>query len=270
MAGIFKKVLVGCIAAAAALCATSAKADISVQFSISATTGVPGGDQGTGALGTWTVYAHVTGTTSTTSGLAGVAFDVVPSGGAFIVDHTAGESSPGAGDGPLDTAFLAPTGFLSSTTIQTGFFQLQDNGGDNSVFPGRPAGSGIAIFQNNGAYRRVNTSTDQRTNLLTGVGIAAGSQNGFSWNDPVAIATGYWGGSGTLNVVSDPGLVTLLPFPLSSTPPATAAGTPVATFSPEIVAGGSVPVGIPSPEPASLGVLAMGGLALLARRRKAA
>jgi hypothetical protein len=84
--------------------------------------------------------------------------------------------------------------------------------------------------------------------------------------------SGYIAGRGTLLglyalqfVNSTPGVVTVAVIP--GTGALWSGSTPI--YSDSIFHGTSIPVG-PIPEPASLGVLAVGGLALLARRRKVA
>jgi hypothetical protein len=257
---MFKNCLLACVAAAATcLFASAANAaiapNVSVNFTITsvAEAGLP-----EGATGHWYVYASVTGATAgVTDGLGGVTFSVIPSGNLFIVDHS-------VGDGNLDTEFLAPNGVIPGQgSLTFGFNSLQNPGGDAALTPNSPPGSGIQNFQNTNGYRRVSAS-NLNTTILKGTGLAAGTQNGATWDQPILIAGGYYGGDlGTLTVTgssNDQGLLPILQ---------TATNTSVILnlLTPESVNGASVPVGVP--EPASLGVLALGGLALLARRRKA-
>jgi hypothetical protein len=187
---------------------------------------------------TWSAFATITGDTARTLGLSGAEFSVVGSGGVVVTGSTV----------RLPQAF-PPDSF--GDPFPTGFTQFRSNGA---------AGVNIRAAQNSVAYA---TSDNGNSNLISGVGLFAGSQSGNTWAFPVLVATGtYTGAAGFLTIVGNPANTNFLPAQL---PPGGTGN--VATFSPDGVNGQTTPVGIP--EPASVGVLALGGLALLARRRKA-
>lgn len=193
---------------------------------------------------TWQAFETSSGTTPT-SGLAGLQFDVVGSGGVAV------------------TSSLNRLPFGADDEIgATGYSTLRANGA-----------AGLAIRGYQPTTYTVD-STGTAYSIYTGVGLQAetvnvgnsgGSPTNRALTNPVLIASGaFTGTNGSLTISSDPTLTTLLPSPM---PAATTIGTPIATFSPDSVVGQSVAVG--TPEPTSLALLGLGGLGLLARRRQA-
>jgi len=246
--------------AIAGLFTTAAKAAVTVNFTIVATPFATPDDDG--ANGTWKVFAQVTGDTSTTNGLSGIHVDVIGDSGITILD----------GDGTLGNDFTTldmPTGTPTGVAGGSGFNQFI-SAGDHGV--------GITALQNVFKYTRNSGST--LFNILQNVGINAGTNsNGATWAQPVLVADGFYVGTSGNLTVSVPVLadITLLPVvqgTITATNPApygvvaTVAGSNGIPVNVADVANGqTIAVGVP--EPASLGVLALGGLALLARRRKA-
>lgn len=232
----------GFIAAGLVAAVTSVAANAAViTYTVSATPNAGG------ATGTWQAFAQLT--SGDNLGLASLQFNVVGTGGVSVTSSTN----------------RLPRGIDDNFT-GTGFSLLPSNG---------TAGIGISASQNTVQPYTIDAEGDP--SIYQGVGLSGGSAlvNGgassVSWLFPVLIATGNYsnsGAGGTLTVTSPSTTnVQVLNTPAPSansnsffTTSAVASITPGATtISPTTAV----------PEPASLGILALGGLALLARRRKA-
>jgi hypothetical protein len=190
---------------------------------------------------TWMAYGQITGDTSRTSGLAGVRFDVGGTGGVTVTSSF--EDMPRGGS--ISPFFLI--GFVNSTSNGTNGVGIQ--------------GAQVTTYQ---------SGTDSETgknNILTGVGLVGQTQYALSWTQPVLLAHGtYTGSNGTLTIAGSTANTIFLPAVL---PAPTPAGVEFMTFSPDSVTGQftTAPPILTSPEPGSLGLLGLGALAALLRRR---
>jgi len=207
--------------------------------------------------GTWAVTASISGATSSTAGLAGIDIDVVQTGAISVNDAVNSLNAvvelPGASS---NFGFNFNNGTIPFT-----------NGDLDGI---SPAGTqGLEIYGYQSPSNKL--LSGGKVSVLSGVGLTAATQDGVSWALPVLVADGtYSGNSGTLQVLGSAINSDFLPSPV---PPATSGG---ATISPidtvgqlggTITGNGPVPIGVP--EPASLGLLGLGTLLVLRRRRTA-
>ena len=271
---MIRKVLTYVLAAAVVgAVASSAKAAINVQLSLQVTqpttmTAGAGGPLTSGTTfqgGTWTVFATITGNTL---GLGGVEFNITGDGNVVYyadLTHKTAISLPSTAEND-DNSDQIPTGFELKKSTGSG-------------------GLNIAAYQDNTSYQLIEgaDAAEDQTSILTGVGITAGStedDNGGStnsWSFPVKVATGfYMGNSGDLIVSGSAVNFDALPASIPTLSLSNEQGTftmlQVDTVNNGPEGGtGSASIAIGAvPEPASLGVLALGGLALLARKRRKA
>jgi len=193
---------------------------------------------------TWQVFGQISGDTARTLGLHGVSFDVVGAGGT-VVNSSARDLPTGVyTNPPLFNQFFF-TGFVSTTSDGTNGIDIQGAQGNTHV----------------------HSTQFNADNIVQGVGLSAGTNNNATFALPALLGHGtYTGAIGTLSVLGLPQDTTFLPATL---PASTPSGAGFATFSPDTVTGQTVIIGAGVPEPASLSILALGGVALLTRRRKA-
>ena len=229
-----KKVTVIMILLAVGFCglaADRAEAETTVTLTISADVGA----------GTWDAFAAVTGDAN--DGIADFIFDVWGTGGANVTGSTN----------------EAPEGKDPTTGDDWGFIDSLASDGVN----------GIGIQDAQGTIYVGGNDPDKDANVLIDIGISAGSRLSYfvppyteftvNWAAPVLLASGTFSGSvGQLHVgASSGGAVgfSLLDDGWSG---------PGNQFAADNVVAGAVAV----PEPATMTALALGGLALLRRRRK--
>ena len=182
---------------------------------------------------TWQVYALITGGSE---GLSDFGLNVVGSGGAVVTGST--NKAPTA------------TNFDGSEVTQYGFYDMRSNGVN-----------GVGIVANQPSiYPGVNDPAKDAL-VLKDVGISAGSQAGnlisAVWAVPVLLAEGtYFGDLGTI-VAAGAGTWNLLEDGWAG---------PGHLEPASGVLSGSVQIG-EVPEPATMSLLVIGGLALLRRKR---
>jgi len=258
---LFKSIVTCLAASVVGMLAFSARADcilnLDIQFtpdaSLAALSGTSDGSGGNYAnmTGEWQAYATISGSTSTL-GLGGLTFNVTTTGGISLVDWT-------DADGFYGTNLDLPVKPGPVSGLAIGFVVLPSTGNH---------GSTIEAYQSTSNTKASANKDPGLTSILQGVGQIATTVGPNSWAYPVLVADGVYydnGTHGTIAISSDPSLVTMLPATL---PAATTTGAGYMAFTPTSTPGDSKPIGVP--EPASLGVLCLGGLALVARRRKVA
>lgn len=218
--------------------------------------------------GTWQVYAQLTGSTSTTLGLAGLQINVVAAGDTTIYDHS-------DGDGSLRTTVNLPTGYIGSDAGLLAGFSVSRSAGSH--------GSGISAYQSDANQSDSDTDADSSlSSIITGVGLSAQYEEGFAFTQPALVASGFYEGTtGLLYADSTAQNDLLLPAVL---PAASDNGTPFGDITVDTVNGvagpaygyaypveGGLIIQQPQngPEPASLGLLALGALACFRRRKPA-
>jgi MYXO-CTERM domain-containing protein len=258
-----KSMKLGLAAAVVGMLAASAKAAVVISLSITATPD-PVDNLTPGITGQWKAYAQITEGAAETGGINTLALNVVPTGGISIVDIQDGSVMDNYTGMSAQTQMDVPGGAV--TTGKNGGFLLLNTAGLN--------GMGLAAAQNPTSVTSWLVGGVRYYSVLAGIGKTAGSTPaGLAWDVPFLIAEGYYydnGKGGTLEAqqTSDGASGWLM------LPTTIAAGSIAGNcFTPSQVVNGSVTVGSSTPdtpEPASLGVLALGGLALLARRRKVA
>lgn len=192
------------------------------------------------ATQTWTAYGQIDGDTTRTLGLAGITFNVTGTGGITITNAT---------NLDLPTNNNGNSGFIDFTSTGTN-------------------GVGIGGGQHTIAY----TIKSGRLNVITGVGLTSGDlytgDNEVIWAHPVKLADGtYTGNAGAINISATANYISFLPASLPT--PNSNGVTITGIISPaDLVNGGSVPISA-IPEPASLAIIGLGAMGLLARRRRA-
>ncbi len=216
-------------------------------------------ENGTNTGGTWSAFEQ-NSDTSLTSGLAGIKFDITVTGGVTIT--TGANKLPFGSDASLGgTGFsgnrtngVLGGGMITGMTANQSTSNTLNNAGDvTSIFPGV---GNVAETLNAGDDGSGDGGVGDQPGNITHVTVAF----------PALIASGTWtdptAGPGKIFVSTSTLLTTLLPNPL---PAATTSGKSVQTFSPSAI--NSTPALINQPEPASIGLLAIGGLMAFARRR---
>ena len=185
--------------------------------------------------GTWSVYAEISGGTA---GLSDFGLNVVGSGGAMVTDST--NMSPMAVD------------WDGSTLTQYGFNEQRSDGWN-----------GVGIVANQPSIYPGENDPERDAMVLQGVGISAGSQAGYIqsavWDVPVLLAEGTYS-------LSSPGEITVSGIPVWNLLSIVGSGWegPGNLETASEVESDTEPV---VPEPATLSLLVIGGLALLRRKR---
>jgi hypothetical protein len=250
--------------------ASQARASAIVNFTVTITT------NGGGLSGKWQVfesstYDGATATSGFTTGNPSSGLDdfnvTVKGTGAVIIGSAASVKAPKGSDvdSGVSNGFVVLTGNTFSAT----------GNGSQDLFSGQPL-----------TYQ-INTPGDVKS-IYTGVGNVAESVNvsddgsndpnpgtvtPLAIADPVLLGTGSWtqsgaGGTVTIDLVNTTNkgqalLPTVMPTPTTVNPPG------IAATNPDSVTGNSATVAATTvPEPAAVGLLLVGGLMTLARRRR--
>lgn len=266
---MFRKAILP-LSAVVAMAAMAPKANANIDIELTVVVSQPAVISGTSVTGgTWAVFATVQGSTPTL-GLGGFQVDVTGDGNVSVYSDSSHKTKNDAPSSPETDD--------NDNSIPVGF-EFKKSTGTNGI--------GIAGFQDNSSYQLVEgaDAANDQTSILSGVGLTAGSQTSVnggtnSWSFPVKLADGFYQGtSGHVIVTGNIANFDALPSSL----PTLTLDNETGQFtmlnvdsinnnndSSSIPGTGNFAAAVGVPEPASLGMLALGGLALLARRRKSA
>jgi PEP-CTERM motif len=203
----------------------------------------------------WTATGALLGLVSANASAQTATLSIQASGGNWTAFAATDSGTDNVG---LATFAIDVVG-TDGATVTTANFAAPGNGtlGFSQGFGGVEPDTGIDIT---GTQPVINFGGS--AGVLQGVGKMPGSQDGIGWSFPVEIADGtYSGGSGILTVSPDfsigAGIQSLNPVSAGK-------WEGPGNISTDIAISGSVAV----PEPASVGLLALGGIGLLRRRQK--
>jgi len=222
---------------------------------------------GSGATGTWKAFEQTTYTGgSASNGLAGIQFNVTTTGGialtSGILQLPSGFDSDPGSFGSSGFVLFKTNGSISGGQI-TGMRVAQA-----LSYQVNPAGDVFNVYTGVGNVAETIPTSDDGSGD-GGVGDAPGVINGTKTVTlPVLIASGAYtnnGTGGTISTFSQTTLDNLLPVPMPSDQ-----GGNIQSFSPDAL--NFTPATVPGfgniPEPASIGLMALGGLMTLSRRRR--